>query len=107
MPVGCAERWRIITNQRLIDVLKTNWVHQTIASADLANVQDIGVVRSGVLATTFNFGDVQCETAGQISRFTLSGIPKPTDVLSMIDAARDAARREATQRGTTDDRPRF
>jgi hypothetical protein len=89
----------IMTNQRLIDSLKTNWFSHSIASTDLVNIQDIGVVRSGVLATWFNFGHVQCETAGQKSQFILSGIPKPSEVLGAIDAARDAARREANQRG--------
>ncbi len=89
----------IMTNQRLIDSLKRNWFSHLIASTDLVNIQDIGVVRSGLLPTWFNFGDVQCETAGQMSRFVLAGIPKPADVLSAIDAARDAAKRETTQRG--------
>lgn len=87
----------ILTNQRLIDSLKHNWFSHQIASTDLVNIQDIGVVRSGLLATAFNFGNVNCETSGQISRFTLSGIPRPAEVLSTLDAARDAARREVTQ----------
>lgn len=100
------DKW-VLTNQRLIDSQKKNWFSTQIASTDLVNIQDIGVVRSGVLATSFNFGDVQCETSGQISRFTLSGIPKPSEVLGIIDSARDAARREANQRGSGNDRPGF
>ncbi len=97
----------VLSNQRLIDSNKRNWFSHKIASTDLVNIQDIGVVRSGLLATTFNFGDVNCETSGQLSRFTLSGIPRPADVLGTLDAARDAAKRETTTRGFEDDRPRF
>jgi hypothetical protein len=70
-----------VTNQRIVD------------SADLVDVEDINVVRHGILPTMFNFGDVRCQTAGEVPNFVLSGIPKPTEVLASIDAARDASRR--------------
>ncbi len=85
----------ILTDQRVIDSIKHHWFHKQISTADLVNVQDITVKRNGLLATTFNFGDVQCETAGERLKFVLSGIPKPAEALAQIDRARDAARREA------------
>lgn len=85
----------ILTDQRVIDSIKRHWFHKAVSSADLVNVQDISIKREGVLATAFNFGDVQCETAGERLKFVLSGIPKPSEALGEIDRARDAARREA------------
>jgi len=85
----------LVTNQRLIDSLKRHWFHHQIASADLVDVEDIAVVRHGVLQTMFNFGDVRCQTAGEQPNFVLAGIPEPVDTLSTIDRARDAARRVA------------
>jgi hypothetical protein len=82
----------IVTNQRLIDSYKRNWFHSQVASADLVNVQDISVARSGLLATIFNFGDVRCQTAGEVSAFVLSDIPHPSRVLTLVDTTRDAAR---------------
>ncbi|GAB4323885.1 MAG: hypothetical protein Kow0010_05510 [Dehalococcoidia bacterium] len=84
----------VVTNQRLIDSLKRHWFHHDLASADLVDVEDISVERRGILATALNFGDVRCQTAGVQANFILSGVPRPSDVLSTIDAARDAARRE-------------
>lgn len=83
----------ILTNQRLIDSVKRNWFHHELSSADLINVEDINLVRSGCLATLFNFGDVRCQTAGTQENFVLSSIPNPADVLDLIDETRDAARR--------------
>jgi hypothetical protein len=90
----------ILTNQRLIDSKRLHWFHHDLSSADLVNLQDISINKIGVLHTVFNYGDVRCETAGAGSDFTLSEIPDPASVLSTIDAARDAARREMyTARG--------
>lgn len=83
----------VVTNQRIIDSIRRHWFHHRMSSADLVDVEDINVVREGVLATVFNFGDVRCQTAGEVPNFILSGIPEPARVLGTIDAARDAARR--------------
>jgi hypothetical protein len=83
----------VVTNQRIFDSLRRHWFHHRMSSADLVDVEDINVVRHGVLHTIFNFGDVRCQTAGEVPNFILAGIPKPAEVLATIDAARDAARR--------------
>ena len=85
------DEW-IITNQRLIDSLKKNWFHQSLVSTDLVNVEDMSVLKNGILQTIFNYGNLRCETAGHQSRFTLEGIPNPSAVLDTADEARDKAR---------------
>ncbi len=82
-----------VTNQRLVDSIKRHWFHHVMASADLVDVEDIRVVRSGMLQTVFNFGDVRCQTAGQQTNFVLDGIPDPPGVMAVVDASRDAARK--------------
>ncbi len=82
-----------VTNQRLVDSIKKNWFHHQMASADLVDVEDIRVVKQGILNTVFNYGDVQCQTAGEVPNFILDGIPDPARTLAVVDAARDAARR--------------
>jgi membrane protein YdbS with pleckstrin-like domain len=85
------DEW-IVTDQRLIDSYKRNWFDQQVASADLVNVQDLSVSKSGPLQSLFNFGDVICQTAGTNSRFVLSDVPRPADVMRVIDGTRDTAR---------------
>jgi hypothetical protein len=41
----------------------------------------------------FNFGDVRCQTAGEVPNFVLDGIPDPSGVMAIVDASRDAARK--------------
>jgi len=82
----------VITNQRLIDSLKTNPFSLQLSTADLVNVQDITVRRSGVLRTIFDFGDILCQTAAEKQEFLLSGIPGPRDVQALIDRERDRER---------------
>lgn len=91
----------VITNQRIVDSTKTNWFNHRMASADLVDVEDIAVHRSGLLQTAFKFGDVRCQTAGELPNFVLSGIPRPAQVLAVVDATRDAARREMMGRPLT------
>jgi hypothetical protein len=82
----------VISNQRLIDSLKTNPFNLQVSTADLVNVQDITVHRSGILRTLFDFGDIHCQTAAERQAFVLSGIPTPRDVQSLIDRERDRER---------------
>ncbi|WBL36192.1 hypothetical protein O0235_00815 [Tepidiforma flava] len=63
----------VVTNQRLVDSLKRHWFHHQMASTDLVDVEDLRVERHGVLQTLFDFGDVQCQTAGVVQNFVLRG----------------------------------
>ena len=85
----------VITNQRLVDAFKRNPFSLRVTSADLVNVQDISIDRSGILATTFNYGDITCQTAGTNPSFKLTGIPEPAEVQLLIDRERDRERRSA------------
>jgi hypothetical protein len=82
----------VITSQRIVDSLKHHPFHHKLSSADLVNVQDMTVVRSGLLQTTLDYGDIVCQTAGTGSQFTLSGIPHPQEVQLLVDRERDRER---------------
>ncbi len=91
---GYAHTEWILTSQRLIDYNKANWFHEQMTTADLVNVEDISVEQRGVLATMANYGNVLCQTAGSQPNLVMDGLPDPKRVLSLVDAARDQARRE-------------
>jgi hypothetical protein len=83
----------LVTNQRLVDSTKTSPVSHQVSTADLQNVQDISIVKKGVFATMFNYGDVLCQTASATGgTFNFRGVANPQDVLELIDNARDEAR---------------
>lgn len=84
----------VITNQRIVDSIKTTPFNHRLSTADLVNVQDMTVERNGVLRTLLNYGDIVCQTAAASGNdFTLSGIPRPEDVQLMVDRERDRERR--------------
>jgi hypothetical protein len=83
----------VITNQRIVDSIKSNPFSHQLSTADLVNVQDMTVNRSGILATLLNYGDIICETASDSRDFVLSGIPRPQDVQLLVDRERDRERR--------------
>jgi len=82
----------VITNQRIVDSTKTNPFSLKISTADLVNVLDMTVERSGVFRTMFNYGDVVCQTAADIQEFRLPGIPNPQEVQLLVDKERDRER---------------
>jgi hypothetical protein len=82
----------VITNQRIIDSTKTNPFNLKMSTADVVNIQDMTVERSGILRTLFNFGDVICQTAADVQEFSVRGIPRPQDVQLLVDRERDRER---------------
>jgi hypothetical protein len=90
----------VITNQRLIDSTRNHWFHHRMASADLDDVEDMSIHKEGLFATMFKYGDVNVQTAGAQSKFVLSGIPRTTEVMTLVDHQRDVAKRRL--RGVTD-----
>ncbi len=78
----------VVTNQRIVDSVKTNPFSHRLSTADLVNVQDMTVERRGVLQTILNYGDIVCETAADGGDFVLAGIPRPQDVQLLVDRER-------------------
>ena len=82
----------VITNQRIIDSAKPHPFSLKLATADLVNLQDMTVERSGILPTLFDFGDVVCVTASGSADFRIPGIPDPRSVQALVDRERDRER---------------
>lgn len=87
----------VVTNQRVIDSVRTNPFSLRMSTADLVDVVDTSVNRSGVFRTLFDYGDIECETAGDRHDFSLSAIPHPREVHALIDRERDRERKGAMQ----------
>jgi hypothetical protein len=83
----------VVTNQRIIDSFKPHPFSKRVATADLVNIQDMSVIKSGIFPSILNFGDVLCETAGAgHETFRITGIPRPEDIQLLIDRERDRER---------------
>ncbi len=82
----------VVTNQRIIDSFKASPFQLRVATADLVNVQDMTVEKSGIIASILNFGDVICETAAKEQHFRIGGVPDPAAVQLLVDKERDRER---------------
>ena len=88
-----------ITDQRLIDSVRSNPFNLRITAADLINIVDTSINRAGLLPTMLNFGDIRCETAGESQNIFLAAVPRPQEVHALIDRERDRERK-STYQGT-------
>ncbi|HLG11778.1 MAG TPA: hypothetical protein VI876_08470 [Dehalococcoidia bacterium] len=82
----------VITNQRVIDSTKRHPFSLVLSTADLVNIQDMSVVRNGILRTLLDYGDIVCQTAAEQQEFRLSGIPDPRATQALVDRERDRER---------------
>jgi hypothetical protein len=82
----------VITNQRLIDSHRRSPFDMNISTADLVNVQDMSVQRTGILRTMLDFGNIVCQTASGDQDFNITGIPNPRAVQALVDRERDRER---------------
>ena len=62
-----------ITDQRIIDSFRSSPFSLKITTADLVDIVDTSLSRSGLLPTLFNYGDIRCETAGERQQFGADG----------------------------------
>jgi hypothetical protein len=83
----------VVTNQRLIDVFRSNPLNKRVSTADLVNIQDMRVERRGVTATVLGYSDLLCSTAGtEGGSFTIGGVQNAEELQLLIDRERDRER---------------
>ena len=82
----------VVTNQRVIDVMRKNPLNMQVSTADLVNIQDMTISRNGLLKTMLDYGDVICQTAGTYADFTIAGVKDPSAVQALVDRERDRER---------------
>jgi len=91
-----------ITDQRIVDSFRSNPFSLKITSADLVDIVDTAMNRSGLLPTMLNYGDIRCETAGERQDISLPAVPRPQEVHALIDRERDRERKNKYRVGTSD-----
>lgn len=82
----------VVTSQRLIDSYRRHPFDMKVSTADLVNVQDMTIQRSGILRTMLDFGNVICQTASIDQDFVITGVPKPLETQALVDRERDRQR---------------
>lgn len=74
----------IITDRRIIDVDWHSVVYHHTSFAHLDRVENVNVVRPGVFAGLFDYGNMKVETAGEDANIDFAAIPHPQLVSQKI-----------------------
>jgi hypothetical protein len=74
-----------ITTDGVVDVDFFNLIDKRISEADLDKIQDVTYTTKGVLGTMLNYGDVQVQTAAEITEFRFESVPNPEKVAKILD----------------------
>lgn len=74
----------IITDQRIIDIDQRSAFSREVSETSLANIQDVTYKVEGILATTFNYGTVEVQTAGANQKIEINSVFNPKGVQDLI-----------------------
>lgn len=74
-----------VTTEGIIDVDFFNLVDKRVSEADLDKIQDVSYTTNGVLGTMLNYGNVQIQTAAEITEFKFESVPNPEKVAKILD----------------------
>lgn len=87
-----------VTNRRVVDVVKPTPMRFHMSAAALVELEDVSTSRDGLLQTLFDFGNLECQTAGEREHFTFRGVPNPRAIAAVVEreslAAKAAAPRQ-------------
>ena len=75
--------------------------------AELGNVQNVNANRPNLLATIFNFGDVQIETAGATADITFENVANPNQVQADVFQRRERYRQRQKLRARVQQREEY
>ena len=84
----------IVTTERVVDVDFYNLIYKKVSDADLIKIQDVSYNQGGVLRTLLNYGDVNIQTAGEVTNFDFEAVPQPDRVAKILQDLRQDEEQE-------------
>lgn len=75
----------IITDERIIDIDFYSLTYRNISAAKIDNIEDTTASTAGFLSALFDFGTVTIQTAAEKREFEFEGVPRPTQVTTLIN----------------------
>jgi hypothetical protein len=74
----------IVTTERIIDVDFYSLLFKKVSEAKLDRIEDITSSSGGVLASIFDYGNVNIQTAAEIPEIEFETVPQPDKVSKLI-----------------------
>jgi hypothetical protein len=84
----------LVTNKRILDIDQLGLFSRHISEARIENVQDMRVEVVGLLASVFDFGNLQIQTAAATEEFIIQNIRHPNEVKDLISSQHEALAKE-------------
>jgi hypothetical protein len=81
----------LITNENVIEVRQMSLFAHKVSHLNMINVEDVTVVKRGILQTFFDYGLLQIETAGEKDNFSFPNTPNPDKYRRMVINAHEKA----------------
>lgn len=75
----------IVTNERIVDIDFVNLLNKKFAETRIARVEDVTMRTGGFIKTFFDYGDVYVQTAATDAVFQFESVPKPDQVVRIIN----------------------
>jgi hypothetical protein len=75
----------IVTDQRVVDSVQRSPFDFHMSTTDLVRIQDTSVAIDGVLQRVLDYGNLQCQTAGEAMHFTFRGVPNPKQIAAIVE----------------------
>lgn len=89
----------VITDRRIVAIDQKRLFVRNIGSFRLERLQDMNIEIPGFLATMFDYGNIEAQTAsGSEEEFSARYLPKPREIKAVILEAADLRMREMTSR---------
>jgi len=93
----------VVTDRRVVDLESRSPFHFHMSAADLCELEDVSTSRDGVLPSLFDYGRLECQTAGQLRHFAFRDVPDPRGVAALVE--REARRARGVDRFSFADAP--
>lgn len=77
----------IITNHRVLDVDINAVIYKEVTEAKIQKIEDITAKSAGYFGSLFNYGNVFVQTAGSELNIEFIHVPRPTEVVKIINSA--------------------
>lgn len=87
----------IVTDERIIDIDFYNLIYREVSETKIDKIQDVTYKMGGVVRAVFNYGDVFIQTAGTVPNFEFMAVPRPEEVVKVLQSLRMEEEQEAIE----------
>lgn len=89
----------IITDRRLVEIGQESLLYRKISELSLEDIEDVSSTVSGLFQTTFNYGHVMIQTAGEQENFSIENVRHPREIAAIaLDLSAQAKSNISAQR---------